>query len=351
MSNRRARPTQLAHVVLLGFVLVAVGCAGDGSAPASDSRVAREWAIGIHGGAGVPRDSLSAAEQAAYRAALERALRLGAERLSGGAAALDVVEEVVRDLEDDPLFNAGRGAVFDQDGQHTLDASIMDGSTLACGAVAGVRTVRNPISLARHVMERTPHVLLAGEGAESFADEVGIERVEPSYFSTPQRREAFERSRAKRQASGGGGTVGAVARDRRGNLAAATSTGGLTGKRRGRVGDSPIPGAGTYANNTTCAVSGTGRGEEFIRNAVAHAVSERVRQGLDVGSAAREVVHGLLRPGDGGVIVVDRHGRLAFEFNTPGMFRGGADSVGRFDTAIWTEEPAGPTPLASAGGR
>lgn len=275
------------------------------------------YALVVHGGAGaLPRD-LEPGARAAYVASLANALRAGCRALDEGASSLDVVELTVRGLEDDPLFNAGRGAVMTSDGRHELDASIMDGRDRSCGAVAGVRTVRNPIALARAVMERTPHVLLAGEGAEAFAVEAGMEPVDNAYFTVEARREQWERWRNQH------GTVGALALDREGHLAAATSTGGLTGKRWGRVGDSPIIGAGTYADDATCAVSCTGTGEEFIRHGVARAIALRMElAGESVAQASEALVHRTLRAGDGGVIALSRTGEIATPYNTEGMFRG-----------------------------
>ncbi len=301
--------------------------------------------IAIHGGAGViSRSSMSAENERAYHADLGRALDAGYEVLDKGGSSLDAVVAAVKLLEDSPLFNAGKGAVFSHAGINELDAAIMDGATQKAGAVAGVRHVRNPIELARLVMERTSHVLLAGEGAEEFALEQGMPLVPGSYFFTERRWQQLEDAqRAERTASvdediGYFGTVGAVARDRNGNLAAATSTGGMTNKRWGRIGDSPIIGAGTYADNSTCAVSATGSGEYFIRAVVAHEICARVRlSGASAADAARDVVHGKLQEigGDGGVIVVDASGALSLEFNTEGMFRGARDSSGRRETAIY----------------
>ena len=250
---------------------------------------------------------------------------------SEGGTSLDAVEQILVFIENDPKFNAGKGAVYNHDGNHELDASIMDGRTHACGAVAGVTTVKNPISLARRVMERTRHVLLAGAGAERFADETGVERVTQDYFHTERRyRQWQERLKGAR------GTAGAVALDRHGNLAAGTSTGGLTDKRFGRIGDSPIIGAGTYADNATCAVTGTGVGEEYIRYAVALRISALMAyRGLSLQDAAEEVIMKTLKPGDGGIAGVDHSGAIALVFNTEGMFRGAADSNGRFEVAIW----------------
>ena len=301
--------------------------------------------IAIHGGAGViSRASMSAENERAYRADLERALDSGYAVLEKGGASLDAVVASVRILEDSPYFNAGHGAVFSHAGINELDAAIMDGATQKAGAIAGVRHVRNPIDLARMVMERTPHVLLSGEGAEEFALEQGVTLVPGSYFYTERRWKQLEDAqKSERTASieddiGYFGTVGAVARDRNGNLAAATSTGGMTNKRWGRIGDSPIIGAGTYADNATCAVSATGSGEYFIRAVVAHEICARVRlSGVTAAEAARDVIHGKLKEigGDGGVIVVDRNGALSLEFNTEGMFRAARDSGGRREIAIY----------------
>jgi beta-aspartyl-peptidase (threonine type) len=301
--------------------------------------------IAIHGGAGViSRASMSAENERAYRADLERAVDAGYAVLEKGGASLDAVVASVRILEDSPYFNAGHGAVFSHAGINELDAAIMDGATQKAGAIAGVRHVRNPIDLARMVMERTPHVLLSGEGAEEFALEQGVTLVPGSYFYTERRWKQLEDAqKSERTASieddiSYFGTVGAVARDRNGNLAAATSTGGMTNKRWGRIGDSPIIGAGTYADNATCAVSATGSGEYFIRAVVAHEICARVRlSGVTAAQAARDVIHGKLKEigGDGGVIVVDSNGALSLEFNTEGMFRAARDSGGRREIAIY----------------
>ena len=252
-------------------------------------------------------------------------------------------------LEDDHHFNAGKGAAFDAKGGHELDASIMDGSTLACGAVAGVKTVKNPISLARAVMEKTRHVLLMGDGAEEFATNVGVERVPNTYFDTEYRRKMLEevlRERAAKQSSLADeathakltySTVGCVVRDSQGRLAAATSTGGLTGKQYGRVGDSPIIGAGNYAD-AWVAVSGTGTGEEFIRHNVARTIGARVRFGGEsLEHAANEVIFRTLKKDDGGIIAVDRAGHVAMPYNSDGMYRGVADASGRFEVRIFED--------------
>jgi beta-aspartyl-peptidase (threonine type) len=303
-------------------------------------------AIAIHGGAGViSRASMTPENERAYRADLGRALDAGYEVLEKGGSSLDAIVAAVKILEDSPYFNAGKGAVFSHAGINELDAAIMDGATQKAGAVAGVKHVRIPIELARMVMERTPHVLLAGEGAEEFALDQGVELVPGSYFHTERRwKQLEEAQKEERTASVSNediayfGTVGAVARDRSGNLAAATSTGGMTNKRWGRIGDSPIIGAGTYADNATCAVSATGSGEYFMRAVVAHEICARVRlAGVTAAEAAKDVVHGTLAKigGDGGVIVVDRNGALSLDFNTEGMFRGARDSAGRREVAIY----------------
>jgi beta-aspartyl-peptidase (threonine type) len=302
--------------------------------------------IAIHGGAGViGRSSMTAENERAYRADLERALDIGYAVLEKGGTSLDAVVASVKVLEDSPLFNAGKGAVFNHAGVNELDASIMDGATERAGAVAGLRHVKNPIELARLVMEKSPHVMLVGEGAEEFALEQGVDLVPGSYFYTERRwKQLEEAQKVERTASlprqdiGFFSTVGAVARDGAGNLAAATSTGGMTNKRWGRVGDSPIIGAGTYADNDSCAVSATGSGEYFIRAVAAHEICARVRlAGVSAAEAARDVVHGKLKEigGDGGVIVVAKDGRLTLEFNTEGMFRGARDSAGRREVAIY----------------
>ncbi len=323
-----------------------------------------DWALAIHGGAGSANRATTDADD--YYQALRAALSLGAQQLAAGEASVQVVENVVAALEDDPRFNAGRGSVFTSIGTHEMDAAIMDGRTLACGAVAAVKNVRNPVRLARRVMEDTPHVLLAGPGADDFGVISGVRRQPQAYFTTERQLERYRELRAQRsaarQASGGAragaigdytgnagapaglggashlGTVGAVAMDRYGNLAAATSTGGTMLKRIGRVGDVPVIGAGTYANNATAAVSGTGRGEEFIRHTVAHDVSAQIEYGgLTLEEAVRQVIRDKLQPGDGGLIAVSPDGTITMEFNTNAMFRGAANSLGRFDVGIWDE--------------
>jgi beta-aspartyl-peptidase (threonine type) len=284
----------------------------------------------VHGGVGTHLESVADAERKGYLEGLTQALQAGHAILARGDSALDAVEAAVRVLEDAPLFNAGRGAVFTSAGTHELDAAIMDGSTLRAGAVAAVQRIANPIRLARMVMEQSTHVMLVGDGAEAFARERGLPWVDPSYFRVEARWVELERARREAaEGSGHLGTVGAVALDGHGNLAAATSTGGMTNKRLGRVGDSPIFGAGTYADNGSCAVSATGQGEYFIRTAAAHDLGARVRYDrCSVEAAARAVIERIGRlGGQGGVIAVDGRGEIALVCNTAVMFRGriGAD--------------------------
>ncbi len=295
------------------------------------------WALAIHGGAGtIPKD-MDPKLVEAYRTSLRRGLELGKQVLERDGTSLDAVEAVVRFFEDDSLFNAGVGAVYTHDGTHELDAAIMNGATLACGAVGGVRTVRNPISLARLVMEKTPHILLVGEGAEKFARSQGIPAVDNHMFDTRRRWEQWQKALKEDKF----GTVGCVALDHAGNLAAATSTGGLTNKRWGRVGDTPILGAGNYADNKTCAVSCTGKGEELMRHTVARDVAALIEyKNLPLAEAARIVVHEKLKKGDGGLVAVSKRGEIALVFNSAGMYRGAADAGGQFGVAIWEEEPS-----------
>lgn len=303
----------------------------------------------IHGGAGVVRSDMNPATEAEARAALELALRKGHEQLAAGKPALDAVTAAITVLEDDPHFNAGRGAVFTHDGRNELDSSIMDGATLKAGAVAGVQTIKNPILLARAVMEKSEHVMMVGLGAEAFAAEQGIERVDRSWFRTEKRWQQLQKA-LKEEASGQAhadmetarhfGTVGAVALDRQGHLAAGTSTGGMTNKRYGRVGDAPIIGAGTYADGG-CAVSGTGWGEFYIRAVAAHDICARMAYLKETPKQAGEAVINKIIPklgGDGGAIVLGADGAIATPFNTEGMYRGwiGADGVPH--VALYSDE-------------
>ena len=329
-----------------------------GAARAADSR---PIVLVIHGGAGViERSRMTPAKEASYRSGLAAALDAGFAVLERGGTSLDAVTAAVRAMEDDPQFNAGLGAVLNHAGDAELDAAIMDGSGPRAGAVAAVLHVRNPVELARLVMEKSPHVLLVAGGAEEFALEQGVALVPRGYFRTEARERELEdaqrseraralrpsrRSRVAAEPVGMGsmGTVGAVALDRAGNLAAATSTGGLTNKHRGRVGDSPIIGAGTYANNESCAVSGTGQGEYFIRQVLAYDICALVQyRHLALAEAVSTVIHEKLRRsgGDGGAIALDPAGNIAMDFNSVGMFRGVRDSRGRREIAMYREVEA-----------
>ena len=325
--------------------------------------MAPSWSLVLHGGSGViERADLTPEQDQAYRKVLTQAAEAGAAVLRKGGAALDAVEAAIHVLEDDPLFNAGRGAVFTADGRIELDAAIMDGATLEAGAVAGVTRVKNPISAARAVMARSPHVLLMGAGADAFAAAEGLEQADPGYFFVERRWRALEKQLARdglivpprppaadrdeRHAAlahdeGKRGTVGAVARDSRGNVAAGTSTGGTTGKRWGRVGDSPLIGAGTYASNRSAAVSGTGEGEYFIRLSVARQICALVElKGLSLQAAVDEVIQHELTGlgGQGGVIAVAADGQMAWGFNTSGMYRARIADGGPLEVAIYKDE-------------
>ncbi|MCZ4297802.1 isoaspartyl peptidase/L-asparaginase family protein [Henriciella marina] len=302
-----------------------------------------DWRIVIHGGAGVIlRENLSDEQEAAYITALETSLRAGADVLSSGGSSLDAVQAAVLTMEDDPLFNAGFGAVMTADRMHELDASIMEGSQRDAGSVAGVTRVKNPILAARAVMDQSEHVMFAGEGADSFAESVGLDMVENSYFTTDRRREALERvlDTQERTDADRHGTVGAVAIDQNGNLAAATTTGGMTAKMHGRIGDSPLIGAATYARNGVCAVSATGHGEYFIRVGVAKTICARVElAGEDIETAADNTLGQVADlGGDGGVIVMGGEGEYAYVFNSAGMYRGMMDADGTLETAIFEAE-------------
>jgi beta-aspartyl-peptidase (threonine type) len=312
---------------------------------ATRKRGGRTWAIAVHGGAGdLVSDGLPAEREQAIRAALGEILAPGARILAEGGTSLDAVEESVRLLEDSPLFNAGRGSVFNARGEHELDASIMDGSTLAAGAVAGLTRVKNPIALARRVMAASPHVFLAGEGAMEFAKAQGLALVEPTYFSTEERRRALERAQAASVQGASAETVGAVALDRDGHLAAATSTGGLTNKLPGRVSDSALIGAGTFASDASCAVSCTGQGEFFIRATAARDVAALLEYaGADLREAAESVLRERIggRGGRGGLIAVDRGGWVVCPFNTDTMHRAYVTAGAEPVVAIGTDEPDG----------
>ena len=306
------------------------------------------YALAIHGGAGtILRSKMTPEREAAYQAGLRRALAAGRSVLADGGRALDAVSAAVMALEDEPLFNAGRGAVYTSAGKQEMDAAVMDGRDRSAGAVAGICGPRNPILAARAVMEHSGHVFLIGESALEFCRTQGLSFMEPSYFHTDQRWNALQETLAMRRSgtddqdeSRRHGTVGAVACDRHGDLAAATSTGGMTAKSPGRVGDSPVIGAGTWADNETCAVSATGHGEIFIRYAAAHEIASRMRfAGQSLEEAARTVVIDVLAPagGSGGVIAVDLAGNVSLPFNCSGMYRGAVRGDGRLMTAIYDE--------------
>ncbi|HEX6748361.1 MAG TPA: isoaspartyl peptidase/L-asparaginase [Longimicrobium sp.] len=362
-------PSLRIPAVLLALALAAAACAPPAPAPASTPAALpagsgsvqqpARWGMVIHGGAGtISRQQMTPEREAAYRAGLERALRAGYAVLQRGGPSLDAVQAAINVMEDDSLFNAGKGAVLNAEGNAELDAAIMNGATLAAGSVAGIHRTKNPINLARAVMEKSPHVMMVGDGAELFGRQQGIEQVDPGYFITEPRRRSWERQRAADSARARGtgtamaepawsvpderkfGTVGAVALDQAGNLAAGTSTGGTQMKRYGRVGDAPIIGAGTYANNRSCAVSATGTGEYFIRNTVAHSICALVEYArLPLAQAADSIVMRQLvaQNGDGGVIAMDRQGNWAWPFNTSGMYRGHIDAAGRVEIQIFKQ--------------
>lgn len=304
-----------------------------------------KWGLVIHGGAGaMDRAKMDPDKEAATRAALDQALTAGAAVLSEGGSAVDAVEAAVIILEDDPNFNAGRGAVLTYEGGFSLDAAIMDGKDRKAGAIAGTKIAKNPIKAARKVMTDGTHVLLSGAGADEFITEMGLETASQDYFETPERRRQLEELKAKNvgwfDVDVKYGTVGAVALDTNGHLAAATSTGGLTGKRWGRIGDSPLIGAGTYADDRSCAVSATGAGEFFIRETVAHEICARVRmKGEKIVPAASAVLEDVKQlGGSGGVIVIAPDGQIGWSFNTPAMYRAAQDSSGRRKVAIYGDE-------------
>lgn len=327
------------------IVLVLLLVAGAARAREGETMHDKRWSLALHGGAGtMAPDRMTEAQQVDYHASLAEALDTGADVLASGGMALDAVATMVAFLEDDPKFNAGRGAVFTYDDRNELDASIMDGHDRSAGAITGVTRVRNPVRLARAVIEHSRHVFLSGEGAETFAREHGIEMVDPDWFATPERRRQLDEFKARKDGwfdvDLKYGTVGAVAVDQAGHVAAATSTGGLTGKRWGRIGDSPVIGAGNYADDRACAVSATGSGEFFIRAGVAHEICARMRLlGESAQTAADTVIAEVGElGGNGGVIVVAPDGsRPVFSFNTPGMYRGRADSKGLREVAIFRE--------------
>lgn len=353
------------RVFMLSGIVAGMGTLMSAQQPAQPA--SHHWAIVVHGGAGViERSSMKPSTEAAYRASLTEAEQAGAKVLDSGGSALDAIEATIRILEDDPLFNAGRGAVFTAEGKIELDAAIMDGSNLKAGSVAGITRTRHPISLARAVMDKSPHVFLIGPGADAFAAQSGLEQVDPSFFFTERRWQSLVKQLKKEgrpippRPAGAPpeptepiaeieppdahkfGTVGVVALDRAGNIAAGTSTGGTQAKQWGRVGDSPIIGAGTYASNQSCAVSATGTGEYFIRLGVAREVCNLVYfKRLPLQKAVDQVIHQELDAlhGDGGVIAITPDGQMAWSFNTPGMFRARQREGGKLEIGIYSDEP------------
>ena len=344
--------------LIFAVLFVITSCKNESKINLEDTQVESkktEFSIVIHGGAGyISRESMSPEKEAQYTQKLEEAIKVGYNILKNGGTSLDAVEKTINVLEDSPLFNSGRGAVFTHEGRNEHDASIMDGKTLNAGASSGTQTVKNPINLARAVMDNSPHVMLSGRGAETFAEEQGLEIVDPSYFSTESKLKSLERVKNSEKdkvsvfydpeiKNSKFGTVGCAALDKHGNLASGTSTGGMTNKRWGRIGDSPIIGAGTYANNNTCAVSSTGWGEYFIRGLVAYDISALMDyKGLSLNEAAKEVIQNKLPKigdgkGNGGIIAIDKNGNMVMEFNTPGMFRATMNDAGELYIGMYND--------------
>ncbi|MEM6644897.1 MAG: isoaspartyl peptidase/L-asparaginase [Bacteroidota bacterium] len=344
-------------LVLLAALVLLPACT---EATSQQQPAVQPIALAIHGGAGtILRENMTPEREAAYQAGLNEALDAGYAILEAGGTSLDAVVAAVQVLEENPLFNAGRGAVYTHEGTHELDAAIMEGATRNSGAVAGLTTVKSPIALARLVMEESRHVMMVGDGAEVFADGFQVERVDNAYFNTERRYQQLQRALEREQSSSHGmrlpspdpeldiapealayGTVGAVAVDREGNLAAATSTGGMTNKRFGRVGDVPVIGAGTYADNATAAISATGHGEYFIRGVVAHDVASMMRYAdASLDEAARSVVMDKLTElgGTGGIIALDAQGNVTMPFNTAGMYRASIDADGNRVVRIYED--------------
>jgi beta-aspartyl-peptidase (threonine type) len=343
------------------FALLLVCSCGNDKNEATNNTISSEiteedtpvFGLVIHGGAGtILKENMSDSLESAYKAKLEEAIRVGHEILKSGGTAMEAVTKTINVMEDSPLFNAGKGAVFTHDETNELDASVMDGATLNAGSVAGVTRVKNPIDLALEVMNNSPHVMLSGKGAETFAQEKGFELVDPSYFYTEGRFQSLLRVKAREKENKVSvaddpfiknskfGTVGCAALDKNGNLAAGTSTGGMTNKRWNRIGDAPIIGAGTYANNATCAVSSTGWGEYFIRAMVAHDISAMMEyKGVSLQEAASEVIQKKVPDlgGDGGIVAIDKDGNIAMEFNTAGMYRAHMNARGELTIGIYKE--------------
>lgn len=338
------------------FLALLIACSLGASAQNTQQK-STKYVMVIHGGAGtILKKNMLAEKERAYREVLTKALQTGYNLIKSGKPSLDAVEATIQVMEDSPLFNAGKGAVFTHDGRNEMDAAIMEGATLKAGAVAGVTVIKSPISAARAVMEKSEHVMMAGAGAESFAREVGLEIVDPSYFRTEERwkglQDAIKQDSAKAVLDHGSkksmklgtqnhdykfGTVGAVALDQAGNLAAGTSTGGMTNKKYGRVGDAPIIGAGTYANNATAGISCTGWGEFYIRNVVAHDISAMMEyKGLSLADATKAAIEKVGKMGgDGGLIALDKKGNVSMPFNTEGMYRGTVTADGKIEVLIY----------------
>jgi len=343
---------QIKNFVFPFLMMVMLGCA-----PSKKEKITTSETFGIviHGGAGtLLRKNMTPEKEAAYREKLTEAIQVGYEILKNGGSSQEAVEKTIHVMEDSPLFNAGKGAVLTAEETIELDASFMNGETLDAGAIAGVRTIKHPITAAIKVMESSSHVMLSGQGADQFAAEQGLEIVAPEYFYTEQRIEALNRVKEAERKGGESasleqeflknqryGTVGCAALDKNGNLSAGTSTGGMTNKKWNRIGDAPIIGAGTYANNATCAISATGWGEFFIRSVVAHDISALMEyKGLSIQEAARIVIHEKVAKlgGDGGVVGIDHQGNVAMEMNTPGMYRAHINSMGNLTVKIYKDE-------------
>ena len=346
-------------VYILSFLLIFFGCKNASENPSEEKNIetkTNEFAIIIHGGAGtILKKNMSDEKEAEYKATLEEAIKVGYTILKNGGLSLDAVEKTINVLEDSPLFNAGKGAVFTNAETNEMDSSIMTGNDLNAGAVAGVKNIKNPISAARKVMTNSEHVMLSGEGASIFAKDQGLEIVDSSYFFTENRFKSLEKVKEKEANKTATktsafydadikdskfGTVGCVALDKNGNISAGTSTGGMTNKRWGRIGDSPIIGAGTYANNKTCGVSSTGWGEYFIRGLVAYDISAQMEyQHKSLKQAAQDVIQNKLTKmgGTGGIVALDKSGNMVFEFNTAGMYRASMNDKGELTVKIYKE--------------
>jgi beta-aspartyl-peptidase (threonine type) len=330
------KPKLLSAIILIVAITFSCNSTQEENTPPAKKA---KWALVIHGGAGtIKREFMTPKKDSLYRAKLTEALNLGSEILKNGGTSMDAVEQTIHVLEESPLFNAGKGAVFNERGQNEMDAAIMNGETHAAGAVVNVHTIKSPISAARAVMEKSKHVMLTGEGAEIFAEKQGLEIVEPEYFFDQRRWDSFKKAKDKIDKHG---TVGCVALDNKGNISAGTSTGGMTMKMYGRVGDVPVIGAGTYADNATCGISATGHGEFFIRNVVSYDVAALMKyKGMSIEEASEEVIMKKLKPigGSGGIIGLDAYGNTIMTFNSEGMFRGKVSSDTEMVIGIYGDE-------------